>query len=109
MPAPPTSPVVRTRVGMVRGIAEGGLAVFRGIPFAAPPVGARRFQAPAPAPAWDGIREADVFGPPPPQGLAGPLPPVATPANPSCDTTHRLAHAQHPDPGPRTSARPGYR
>jgi para-nitrobenzyl esterase len=61
MPAP-TSPVVRTRAGAVRGTLENGLAVFRGIPFAAPPVGAHRFQAPAPAPVWDGTREADVFG-----------------------------------------------
>jgi para-nitrobenzyl esterase len=82
MPAPTTSPLVRTRAGTIRGIAEGSLAVFRGIPFAAPPVGARRFQAPVPAPAWDGIREADVFGPPPPQSLVGPLPPVTVHANP---------------------------
>ena len=79
MPVPTTSAVVRTRAGAVRGTAEDGLAVFRGIPFAAPPVGAHRFQAPAPAAAWDGTREADVFGPPPPQSLVGPLPPVAAP------------------------------
>ena len=79
MPVPTTSAVVRTRAGAVRGTAEDGLAVFRGIPFAAPPVGAHRFQAPAPVAAWDGTREADVFGPPPPQSLVGPLPPVAAP------------------------------
>jgi len=50
------------------------MAVFRGIPFAAPPVGAHRFQAPAPPPVWDGIREADAFGPPPPQSFPGPAP-----------------------------------
>ena len=47
-----------TRAGVVRGRVEGGLAVFRGIPFAAPPVGSLRFQAPARAQVWGGVREA---------------------------------------------------
>ncbi|WP_217146405.1 carboxylesterase/lipase family protein [Streptomyces sp. AC627_RSS907] len=66
-------PVVRTVAGAVRGRTEGALTVFRGIPFAAPPVGPDRFAAPRPARAWDGIREACAFGPPPPQdlGIAG--------------------------------------
>jgi para-nitrobenzyl esterase len=67
--------LVRTHAGTVRGQVEDGIAVFRGIPFAAPPVGALRFQAPAPPASWDGIREADVFGPPPPQARLGPPPP----------------------------------
>ncbi|WP_330473247.1 carboxylesterase/lipase family protein [Terrabacter sp. C0L_2] len=50
--------------GVVRGRSEGGLAVFRGIPYAAPPV---PFSAPRPVRAWDGVREATAFGPPPPQ------------------------------------------
>ncbi|MFI8167927.1 carboxylesterase/lipase family protein [Streptomyces sp. NPDC085931] len=62
-------PVVRTTAGAVRGRCAEGLAVFRGIPFAAPPVGEARFQAPRPARPWDGIREAYAFGPPPPQDL----------------------------------------
>ena len=60
-------PVVRTAAGAVRGRREGGLAVFRGIPFAEPPVGDARFQAPRPMRAWDGTRDAFAFGPPPPQ------------------------------------------
>ncbi|GAA2431264.1 carboxylesterase/lipase family protein [Streptomyces glaucus] len=69
-----TDPVVRTGAGAVRGRREEGLAVFRGIPFAAPPVGEARFAAPRPPRPWDGIRDAYVFGPPPPQeaGLSGP-------------------------------------
>ncbi|MFH8497770.1 carboxylesterase/lipase family protein [Streptomyces coeruleorubidus] len=63
------APVVRTAAGAVRGLREEGLAVFRGIPFAAPPVGEARFMAPRPAHAWDGIRDAYAFGPPPPQDL----------------------------------------
>ena len=43
------------------------MAVFRGIPFADPPVGAARFAAPRPAQAWTGVRDAVSFGPPPPQ------------------------------------------
>lgn len=51
---------------------EPGVEVFRGIPFAASPVGALRFAAPQPAAAWDGVREAVMFGPPPPQpGIFG--------------------------------------
>ena len=42
-------PMVRTGAGSVRGRIEDAVAVFRGIPFAAPPVGPLRFQAPRPA------------------------------------------------------------
>ncbi|WP_330282703.1 carboxylesterase/lipase family protein [Streptomyces sp. NBC_00588] len=68
-----TTTVVRTTAGSVRGRAEDGLTVFRGIPFAEPPVGEARFQAPRPVRAWEGTREAYAFGPPPPQetGIQG--------------------------------------
>lgn len=59
--------MVRTRAGAVRGRREDGLSVFRGIPFAEPPVGDARFAAPRPVAAWDGTRDAFAFGPPPPQ------------------------------------------
>jgi para-nitrobenzyl esterase len=61
---------VRTVAGAVRGRAEDGLVVFRGIPFAEPPVGEARFQAPRPVRSWEGTREAYAFGPPPPQESA---------------------------------------
>ena len=61
------APVVRCVAGAVRGRLEDGLAVFRGIPFAEPPVGEARFQAPRPVRGWDGVRDALTFGPPPPQ------------------------------------------
>ncbi|MFI6856882.1 carboxylesterase/lipase family protein [Streptomyces sp. NPDC050416] len=67
--APRPAPVVRTTAGAVRGRREEGLAVYRGIPFAAPPVGEARFMAPRPAHAWDGVRDTYAFGPPPPQDL----------------------------------------
>ncbi|MFF7730910.1 carboxylesterase/lipase family protein [Streptomyces sp. NPDC008001] len=59
---------VRTAAGSLRGRREAGVAVFRGIPFAEPPVGPLRFAAPRPARGWDGVREALSYGPPPPQG-----------------------------------------
>jgi para-nitrobenzyl esterase len=58
---------VRTSAGTVRGRWEDGVAVFRGVPFAAPPVGRNRFTAPRPAVPWDEVRDVTRFGPPPPQ------------------------------------------
>src|SRR5690348_8959369 len=63
----PAEPDARTTAGAVRGRAEGGLAVFRGIPFAQPPTGRARFAAPRPVTPWDGVRDATSFGSPPPQ------------------------------------------
>ncbi|NUW34720.1 carboxylesterase/lipase family protein [Nonomuraea sp. SMC257] len=60
-------PEVRVSTGRLRGRIEDGVVVFRGVPFACPPVGALRLAAPAPAEPWDGVREAVAFGPPPPQ------------------------------------------
>ncbi|MGW6277742.1 carboxylesterase/lipase family protein [Kribbella sp. NPDC055071] len=62
-----TAPEVRTTTGVVRGGVENGVAVFRGIPFAAPLPGDLRFAAPQPVEPWDGVRPAISWGPPPPQ------------------------------------------
>jgi para-nitrobenzyl esterase len=66
---------VETRRGALRGVEERGLAVFRGIPFAAPPVGPLRFSPPEPPPRWTGVRDASRFGRAAPQNaaIAGPL------------------------------------
>ncbi|MFH8347624.1 carboxylesterase/lipase family protein [Streptomyces sp. NPDC018045] len=61
------APEVRTVSGAVRGRWQDGVAVFRGIPYARPPVGDLHLAAPVPAVPWDGVREADAFGPAPPQ------------------------------------------
>jgi para-nitrobenzyl esterase len=64
VPTPTTTPItVRTAVGAARGTHADGVAAFRGIPYAAPPVGALRFRAPAPTPGWSGVREATAPGP----------------------------------------------
>ena len=61
--------LLRTHVetGDVEGVAENGLAVYKAIPYAAPPVGNLRWKAPQPAKAWEGVRVCDKFGPVPPQ------------------------------------------
>nr|WP_221375036.1 carboxylesterase family protein [Actinoplanes polyasparticus] len=61
---------VRVAAGAVRGRWESDVAVFRGIPYAAPPVGAGRFGAPRPVEGWDGVRPALSFGPSAPQSDA---------------------------------------
>jgi para-nitrobenzyl esterase len=64
--------IVSTSAGKVEGIERGGVARFRGIPFAAPPVGQRRFRPPAPVEPWSGVRDASAFGAMAPQRV-GPL------------------------------------
>ncbi len=54
--------IVETRTGLVEGVEESGLVVFRGIPFASPPTGERRFLPPAPMEPWSGVRPAARFG-----------------------------------------------
>ena len=54
---------VRTQSGLVQGTMEDGVTVYKGIPFAAPPIGDLRWRAPQPAVAWTGVRSAAKFGP----------------------------------------------
>ena len=56
-------PVVTAPVGAVEGQTEGDLRVFKGIPYALPPVGPARWKPPVPVPQWEGIRKAIDFGP----------------------------------------------
>ncbi len=64
----PETVEVATSYGRLRGEQQGDVSVFRGIPFAAPPEGERRFAPPAPPAAWQGVRDARTFGPACPQG-----------------------------------------
>jgi para-nitrobenzyl esterase len=52
-----------TESGAISGLREGDLTVYKGIPFAAPPLGDLRWQPPAPVAPWTGIRKTDVFAP----------------------------------------------
>ena len=63
--------MAQTQVKVAQGILEGkdlsGIKVFKGVPFAAPPVGNLRWKAPQPAAQWEGVREAKEYGPNPMQ------------------------------------------
>ncbi|HEX4181973.1 MAG TPA: carboxylesterase family protein, partial [Caulobacteraceae bacterium] len=54
---------VRTTSGLVVGGAADDVVAFKGIPYAAPPIGALRWRPPQPAAAWSGVRTADTYGP----------------------------------------------
>ncbi len=56
-------PVVKTTAGPVSGETHAGVAAFKGVPFAAPPVGALRWRAPQPPTAWRAPLEAVAYGP----------------------------------------------
>ena len=58
-----SSEPVRVESGLVVGTSDGSLAVYKSIPFAAPPVGELRWRAPERPLHWSGIRAADKFGP----------------------------------------------
>ncbi len=63
-PAPTSGLQVTTVNGIVQGTLEkSGVRSFKGIPYAAPPVGALRWKAPQPAASWTGVRTCDHFGP----------------------------------------------
>ena len=62
-------PIVKTRYGKVRGYREGGLCIFKGIPYGATTAGAGRFMPPRPPEPWSDIRDAKVWGPASPQPI----------------------------------------
>lgn len=61
-PAAP-GPIIQTRAGRIEGVTRNGIQVFKGIPFAAPPVGRLRWRAPQPVKAWKGILVATHYKP----------------------------------------------
>lgn len=63
--AHPTAPQVKVAGGILEGTEDAatGARAFKGIPYAAPPVGDLRWMPPQPAPRWSGVRKADQFGP----------------------------------------------
>ena len=61
-----TSPVLTIEGGQVQGVATelDGVFVYRGIPYAAPPIGENRWKEPQPVVPWEGVLKADEFGHP---------------------------------------------
>jgi para-nitrobenzyl esterase len=57
------SPKALTQSGAISGARESGLSVYKGVPFAAPPVGDLRWRPPAPVAPWTGTRKTDAFAP----------------------------------------------
>src|ERR1700675_76416 len=55
-------PIVKLHEGRLRGIDLGGVTTFRGIPYAAPPVGPLRWRPPQPPARWPGVNEAYLVG-----------------------------------------------
>lgn len=70
----PSPPVVQTTAGLIRGQVENGLSVFRGVPYAQPPVGALRWLPAEPLAGWGGVRDAASDGYLCPQPTTGPVP-----------------------------------
>ncbi len=66
------SPIITTASGKLSGIEENGIQIFKGIPFAAPPVGDLRWKAPQPVTPWNGVKKCVAFGASPVQ--APPVP-----------------------------------
>ncbi len=88
----PIGPDVVGDDGPVRGVVDGELIVFKGIPFAAAPIGALRFAPPTrPAP-WTSVRDTNAFGPACPQTIAADAAPL--PRDEDCLSvnvwTHRI-------------------
>jgi para-nitrobenzyl esterase len=61
------APIARTSLGDLRGAWQDGVAAFRGVPYALPPIGERRFVAARPLQTWSGARDATRHGPIAPQ------------------------------------------
>ena len=71
----PGPDAIKIETGLISGVksTSGEVISYKGIPFAAPPVGGLRWKAPQPAKSWDGVRKCNAFGPSPMQGKPVPF------------------------------------
>ena len=65
--------VVKTKAGPVSGTTSGDIHIFKGIPFAAPPIGELRWKVPQPVASWTDVKKCDAFGPSPMQASPAPF------------------------------------
>ena len=82
------APIAKTASGALRGVVDGGVLAFLGVPYGAPTGGARRFMPPQPPAPWRGVRDAAAYGATCPQVPLGVSPfakrdPAAPPVAPS--------------------------
>jgi para-nitrobenzyl esterase len=55
--------IIKTKYGKIQGYYENGIEIYKGIPYAEPPIGDLRFRPPVAKEAWDGVLDATKFGP----------------------------------------------
>jgi para-nitrobenzyl esterase len=61
--SPPVTTTVEVTGGTIEGVEQDGIFTYKGVPFAAPPVGELRWKAPEPVEPWTDVKKADAFGP----------------------------------------------
>ena len=69
----PATDKIKIEGGIVAGVSNGDIQIFKGIPFATPPIGALRWKAPLPVQPWSGVKICDKFGPSPMQAKPAPF------------------------------------
>ena len=95
-PSPqPAASIMTTAEGSLRGQILGDVVSFKGVPFAAPPVGALRWREPAPVRPWAGVRNALAFGPPCAQAALDWNNAVAAQSREDCLTLNVWAPVRH--------------
>lgn len=101
-----TSAVVRVDSGQLQGALEDGVVAYKGIPFAAPPVGELRWRPPQPVAPWKGVRAAREFAPDCMQARFGPPPAPGAPPSPTPSENCLYLNVWRPASAPPASKLP---